>query len=355
MSASNTASNSNSSGGAPPIEVTDMAQSIIAGMCAKYGDSLIDVLSGAFGFDADAAREYVRGAPEVAMRAPKPKGAPKTPRAKAPKAKAADIPFHPERVREDRCACLVFNRGLFTQCPAAPETDTDICAACAESGADKSLGTVDVRTDLFWAGERYKDEAGRNEQPFVRVMGRRGPWDEEAWFAAEGAPAGVDRSELEVDARFAPRRPVKATKSETKPKSDPKPEPEPEPEIDAGDAFGEEYEFEDDVSVTEFAPEDEDYPDTDDENVRAEEEAAQAEAARVAAEAEAARAEAARAEAATKTTTKTKAGEPAAKKPRVMTNEQREAANAKRRAATKAKAAAAAAHAAHAEPELVLF
>ena len=83
------------------------------------------------------------------------------------------MPFSKSGVNANGCQGLVYNRGLFTQCPKTRLEEGKYCKGC-QSNADKNAsgcpdcGTVDARmsTGLY----EFKDPKGRHPTPYVKVL-----------------------------------------------------------------------------------------------------------------------------------------------------------------------------------------
>jgi hypothetical protein len=84
------------------------------------------------------------------------------------------MPFMPNMVDNNLCHALVFNRGLFTQCPKKPmDSNSVFCSAC-QTDADKNsngipnCGTIQQRlaTGLY----EFKDNKGRSPISYIKIL-----------------------------------------------------------------------------------------------------------------------------------------------------------------------------------------
>jgi len=124
------------------------------------------------------------------------------------------LPFIAEMVDIAGCQGLVFNRGLFTQCPKKVMDNGNYCKGCQTESDKNASGCPDcgtVESRLASGLYEFKDPKGRNPTPYLKVL-------EKLKVTVEDVTSDFERLNICVDQAHFDSSEKKAAKSKGRPK-----------------------------------------------------------------------------------------------------------------------------------------
>jgi len=202
------------------LEVTELLMRSLESAAKDLVRRSIRECGSKYGFDSETAIKEM-GLEDLRMvRKPMVRG--KGLSLSLPKGKKSEIPmpFIAERVSNDGCGGLSYNRGLFTQCEKSRMSNGEYCKGC-QSEADKSTsgvplcGTVKERVEkgLY----EFEDTKGRHPTPYIKVLEKLNITVESALAEAGKIGLEVNEEHLSIKAvkkseKVGRGRPKKASK-----------------------------------------------------------------------------------------------------------------------------------------------